>query len=96
MVKWVKIKLSRPHRRKKHDVKGYTQKTSKPHRNQGHKRRARRTDAQIKAAEKRRKKDKKPKKQKKQKTLSQTSKGTPKKYFKQVEKNQSKIKTKGK
>ena len=61
MVKWIKVKLSRPHRRKKHDVKGYTQKTSKPHRNTSHKRRPRRTDAQIKAAEKRKNKTKKKK-----------------------------------
>jgi len=54
--KWISIKLSRPHRRKTHDVKGYKQKTSKAHRNKSHKRRPRRTDAQIQAAKKRKKK----------------------------------------
>lgn len=86
--KWLSVKLSRPHRRKKHDVKGYKQNTSKAHRNKAHKRRPRRTDKQIKAANKRAKtqtKKNKVKSKLKQKTLSGSSKGVPKKYFKQLE-----------
>lgn len=60
MPKWTDVKLSKPHRRKKNKVKGYTRKRTKnAHRNKAHKRKPRRTDAQIsaaKAAKKRRKK----------------------------------------
>lgn len=56
MVKWTAVKTSRPHRRKKHAVKGYEMTTSKPFRIGGYKRRPRRTDAQIQAAAKRKKK----------------------------------------
>lgn len=72
MGKKIKVKGSRPHRRNKHKVKGYSRKTSKPHRNKPHKRSARRTDVQIKKAEKRRKKEsKKSKKTQKKKTQFQ-------------------------
>lgn len=104
--KWAKVsRQKKSRRRKKHEVKRYTMKCSKPYRIPAHVRRPRRTDKQIEASNKRKqrkeekkrgRKNKQTKKQKKQKTLSQSSKGTPKKYFKQVEKNQSKIKAKGK
>jgi len=73
--KWTKISRSKdPKRRKKHEVKRYTMKCSKPYRIPAHVRRPRRTDEQIeKANERKRKKERKGKKTKKQQ--SKISKG---------------------
>jgi hypothetical protein len=60
MVKWVTVKTSRPHRQHAHRVSGYEMPLSKPFRILKHKRRPRRTDAQIHASKAR--KAKKPKK----------------------------------
>jgi hypothetical protein len=54
MVKWVTVKTSKPHRRRSHTVKSYSMdRTKNAFRIQSHKRRPRRTNAQIKAAKSR-------------------------------------------
>ena len=101
--KWTKVSRQKKiRRRKKHEVKGYTMKCSKPYRIPAHVRRPRRTDEQIEKANERKRKREAKKKGKKdnkkttrQKTLSGSSKGKGKKIFKKLEKQQSKI-SKGK
>lgn len=75
MPKSVKVKTSKAHRRKKHDVSPHKRKTSKAFRIKTHFRKSRRTDAQINAVKKRSKPKKKSAKKKKVKFAF------PKKYY---------------
>lgn len=47
---WIHVRLSKPHRRKGHWITNHWQRWTKAHRNKEHKRRNRRTYAEIAAA----------------------------------------------